>query len=132
MPAIKPIAIKDGAATPATRTYRPIRIDGDVASFVDRDAANALGNATLTVALKPGTKASPVTRAVVSLEIPSLAPATPGSTVEVVDYSNRVNVEFIMAKKGSRLSRTNLRSLIISALLNDDVILVVDDQENLY
>lgn len=131
MPAIKPIAVKDGATTPATHTFVPVRVDGDTASFVERSSTSSIGNRALTVAMKPGAKAAPVSRVAISFEIPVTAVAQ-GSTVEVVDHTNRVNVEFIMAKRGTRQGRLDLLAMFRDALDNSDVKLVITDLENMY
>lgn len=135
MPAVKPITVLDGAATPVSHTFTPIKVNGDLASFVERKGLTTLGWNGMDVTVKDTGKSSPVVRVTLKIALPNIITTTPpGSTasVESLDSSDGVTIEFLLAKKGSVAGRKNLRTITVNSLLNADIISVIENLENMY
>lgn len=76
MPAFGNLALNNGAATPVSQTFEPVRITGSLAKFQDKIGGVPAAYPTLQVSLDEPKNSSSNYRGYVKISIPSLDPVS--------------------------------------------------------
>jgi len=114
MPAFAPIAILDGASTPVSHTYAPVRIDANgVALLQERVGGVPVGYPTMTWSVRPPTSQGSTYKVTCKLVIPKVVTTTDstGKTVTSVDYSNQVETIYTVSQRSTQQERKDIRVL---------------------
>lgn len=130
MPANANIVINDGAATPVAHTFKPSRIDGDVALFFE-DKTSLIGRPKLTVGVRSPNGSGDAHKVQIRITQPKVITTTDtsGKSVTSVDYEDLGTVELMVSKRGSATERKDLRVLLSNVLINSQVASVIDNAE---
>jgi hypothetical protein len=144
MPAIAPIVINDGAATPVAHTFTPIGRDSDGVFWFEQTTpapVNQLGAKKIGYKQsrgKPNGQNLQNQESVVSytLHVPTLevlsnnsAGFTPAPTLA---YKEIARIEFRLAERGLKQERDDTRSLAFNLLQSAMVVANVDDLQPSY
>lgn len=135
MSAIAPIVIKDGAATPADRTFTPVKT---ALPAVWRENLSTLPESgMLKLVVNTQQQANGLVRARVSLTAPAMETATGGNSegytaAPKVAYSTVGYVEFMLPPRATTQQIKDVRVLLSNALLNAQVIDVIDGRATPY
>lgn len=120
------IAIADGAATPVTHTFKPV--DDNPPEWVDSDAAILYKHQQkrLIIDIKRAKGPAGVNRVSMTLNLPT---GGDGVTVPANENSRFAvcKVEFLLPAKGFKQERKDLRTLVMNALANAQIIDVIDE-----
>lgn len=130
MPANANIVINDGAATPVAHTFKPSRIDGDVAIFFE-DKTSLIGRPKLTVGVRNVATGGDAHKVQIRVTQPKVITTTDqtGKSVTSVDYEDLGTIELMYSKRGSASERKDLRVLLSNALMNGSIGQVIDNGE---
>jgi len=131
---ITTIVVPDAAATPVNHTFKPVKINGDSAIFLEQSSVNSIGYWPMTLQQR-----SPVVGQTEKLYRTKLSLATPvvynetinGVTRPTLGYTPRVNVEFVIPADAVLQNRKDLRKLLVGILNDASFIAMVENQENL-
>lgn len=135
MSAIAPIVIKDGAATPADRTFTPVKTMLPAVWRENLSTVPEAGQVKLVVDTKQ--QSNGLIRVKVSLTAPAMETAA-GSNSEGytaaprVAYSTVGSVEFLLPPRATTQQIKDTRVLLSNALLNAQIIDVVDGRATPY
>lgn len=138
MAAIAPIAIQDGASTPVTHTYNPIKMEPATYKRNGDTSVPPVGQEELVLSLNGGGVSSEaVNRAKLSLRIPVLETPAGGTgsgyvAPPKVAYYLQANVEFLLPNRSVGQQRKDLRKLVQSALDDAQVIALIETLEKPY
>lgn len=135
MPALAPVTIKDGAATPVDHIFTPSKIDANgIAALQERVSGIPVGYPTLTASVRNPTPQSNNYKVTLKLTEPKVVTTTDstGKAVTSVDYTNLCTVEMVISNRSTKQERKDLRMLVSNMLTNAAIISVVDDLENFY
>lgn len=132
MSAIANITINDGAATPVAHVFIPVQT---TPSAIWRDSAAAkpyrISQFQLTAVRKEGAGAKGLTRVRMALSLPTMGDGTSLPASEV-DYSHQVTIDFIMPNRGLEQERKNIRVLLANALVDAQVVSMIDALQSAY
>jgi hypothetical protein len=135
MSAIANIVVPDAAATPVSHTFKPSKIDGDTAYYVEQSASASAGFWPLSVQQRgplTGQK-DRVFRSTIKLAIPVMTTETVnGVSKPTLLYVMRANVEFLNPEDATLQNRKDLRKLLVGILNDSQVIDNVENQINTY
>lgn len=137
MSAIASIAVSDGEATPVTHTFDPLRIDGDVAYYVNRAPGYAVGFERLSLSVAPPTKQSrlykvrlragfPVMEVPVTATYSGIAPAPSKA------FEHGFDLVLFCPERGTLQQRKNMRYLLGNVLVNSQIISAIDSLANVW
>lgn len=136
MSAIANIAVPDAAATPVTKTFVPLKVEGDTARWVEKSNAQPVGWYSLSATLRPptGKQAGLPYRVTVDLAIPVTATYTSvsGAPVTVVDRVWRAKVELIESSTSTLQERKDGNKLLLGILGSAQFLAMLNDLENAY
>lgn len=120
------ITINDGATTPVAHTFNPV--SDSPPEWADTDTAKLYKHLQnrLTVSSKRVLNANGVNRVKLALSLPTGGDGVTVPSNEVSRYSNVV-VDFYLPAKGTKQERKDLRTLLLNALQNAQIIDVVDE-----
>jgi hypothetical protein len=120
MPANAVITLPDSQGTPVDHDFTPVRIKGDVASYINYVEAHAIGRETMNLSLSENTK---LRKMVVVLKVPRLITETINSVEvpSVPDYG-MLKVEVIVPMTWTQADAEDLVELGSEAL--DDAVIV--------
>lgn len=126
MPAIAQLSLAD--SVPVTRVYNPDRIDGGLATFIDRDTNNGIiaGVSPLTMSLQRPSKTSKLTKSRVKIVLPRL------NADNTLARSLTADVNFLLPESSTDQERGDLLALLISTLQTTEVSALVVNNESLY
>lgn len=132
MSAIANITIADGATSPVSHAFVPVQTSPNPV-WQDTDAAKAYkaSQYRISAVRKSNDSTKGLTRVRLALVLPTMGTgvALPASEV---DYSHQVTVEFIMPNRGLKQERKDLRVLIMNALVDAQVVDMVDELHAAY
>lgn len=149
MPALAPIVINDGQATPVAHTFNPAGPDENGVSFLyDRSGGIAVGFPELSINLRQPqrirsnsntkqTSSDRVFRATVVVRVPTLdvtSPAT-GTGIQPAPskaYDTVVKMEFLLPERTTLQNRKDILAYAKNILANSNVVSVVQDLESIY
>lgn len=135
MAAIAPIVIKDGAATPADRTFTPVR--SNLPAIWRENLSSLPESGQLRLVIDTKSQNNGTTRVRVSISAPAMETAT-GSNSEGYTAAPRVGyttvgfAEFVLPSRSTGQQIKDVRSLLGNALLNAQVIDVIDNRNTPY
>lgn len=144
MPALAPITINDGAATPVAHTFSPMSLDQvrQIANYADRSGGIPIGYPQVRVQLTPpapGGKSSTedrLYRAKFWVQLPvleALSVADTGFTpAPTVAYTLRFNGEFILPERATLQNRKDILAYAKNYLALALTTSVVQDLESVY
>lgn len=138
MAAIAPIAIQDGASTPVTHTFNPIKMEPATYKRNGDTAVPPVGQEELVLSLSGGGVSSEaVNRAKLSLRIPVLETPAGGTgsgyvAPPKVAFYLQANVEFLLPNRSVGQQRKDLRKLVQNALNDAQVVALIETLEKPY
>lgn len=140
MSALAPLFLPDGATTPVTHSFYPVRIDAaGVATYADRSSGIALGFPTFTYSIRsPLTKGTSRNYKVMAkmvlpvLEVTSPSTSTGIQPAPTKAYDLIATVEFVLPERSSLQERKNLLAFTWNALANDIINNGVQSFESVY
>lgn len=94
MPALAPIAIVDGASTPATHTFDPVNSEGSKADFANRAANIPAGYERLSIDVRRPGSATGAYRVIVGFNRPIVGTDVAGQEVVVRESNNSLALNF--------------------------------------
>lgn len=120
MSAIANIVVADAATTPVNHTFVPQKVSGDLAIWNEKSASTPQGYWELTSKMTDPTGNGTVYRIKVGFSYPVLKSYTDlsGNAVTAVDYTLRVNAEFIIPLRSILQNRKDVRKMFVG-ILND-------------
>ena len=138
MSAIAPITIDDGQTTPVAHIYNPIMTLPPTYVRNGDSSVPVVAQEKLVSSLKQGANTSDaINRAKMTLLIPVLETPSGGSSSGYVAppkvaYYLQANVEFLLPNRSTEVQRKDLRVLTSNALLNSQIVSLVDKLESSY
>lgn len=145
MPALAPVTINDGAATPVAHTFNPTNVSVGIATWHDRSGGIAIGYPRIATSLKfPSTPRSNgastsdrVIRANIKIVLPILEVTSPSTGTGIQPaptkaYDLTFNGEFILPERSSTQNRKDLVAYVRNYLAQSVVSAVVQDLESIY
>jgi len=139
MTAFAPIAINDGAASPASHTFTPRRLENGVAKYQDISTGIAAGYPTITLSLREPLKGSkvPMYKATMKFWVPKMETVnsstysgiTPAPTKA---YDCAATLELNLPERSEVGVRKDLRAYIANALAHADVKAMIEDLNMVY
>lgn len=145
MPALAPVTINDGAATPVAHNFTPTNVNEGVATWHDRVSGIAIGYPRIATSLKfPSTPKSNgastsdrVIRANIKVVLPILEVTSPSTGTGIQPaptkaYDLTFNGEFILPERSSTQNRKDIAALVRNYLATTVVASVVQDLESIY
>lgn len=127
MAAIAPLYLNDGASTPVSHTFSPVKIDSaGVASFADRVSGIALGFPVVSASVRGVSKTSRNYRVTGKVVLPILEVTSPSTATGIQPaptkaYDLIATVEFVLPERSSLAERNNLLAYV-GGFLNTGVI----------
>jgi hypothetical protein len=139
MPAFGNLIVNDATSpTPVAHTFNPVRIDKDgIAKHADRSSGIPVGYPTLDLQLKEPVSGSPVYKAVVHIDVPTLAQTSPstGSGIQpnpTKAYSHRAKLELWLPAVGTLQERKNILEYIENCLALTPIRQMIENLEAIY
>jgi len=129
MPALAPIVINDGAATPVAHTFTPVTTNGSDAVSSNRAATILSGAEQLTTSVRAPQSPTASWKIEIGLVLPTVA------TVDGLDQvvrSSKSSLVINFAQSSTAAERKNMRVLLMNALANADLIKVIETPEPQY
>lgn len=136
MPAAANIVIKDGATTPADRTFQPagyVGADKNAAIFVERTSGVLVGQNEIVIARRPA-NGGPTRKQTIKLTYPTTQSVTDdaGVTTQKVVYQELAAVDFVVSAQSTTQERKHLRCLLGNLMLNALVAQALDNDETFW
>lgn len=132
---ITTIVVPDAQATPVNHTFNPVKTNGDTAYLVEQSSAASVGYWPLALTQRAplaGQKER-VYRTKLSLAIPVTTTETiNGVSRPRLEYTSRVNLEFIIPEGATLQNRKDLRKLLVGIVNDASFVSMVESQQNLY
>lgn len=129
MPALAPIAVADGKATPVTHTFDPVTSNGQKARLANRSASIPSGQETLEIEVRePGSKT-----AAYAVGITMTRPVV--QTVDgqdVVVRQNKTSMTIYLAQTSSAADRKDDAIMLSNLLKHATVVDVIQNLSPLY
>lgn len=119
MPAIAPLSINDGQATPVAHSFVPVTTDGSVAKFAEKTAGIPLGYYILTHEVRQPKSDTGAIRVLTSLAMPTTQ--TVNGVLSVVRNSS-AQVTFNFAQDSTDQERKDLTAYVRNFLSNATVV----------
>lgn len=120
MGAISTITLADGETTPVNHDFVPVRVDGDIASYLEKSNSAAIGWWPMQISLRAPVRSrngASVYRCGLKLTIPVVQTETiNGVDVPSVTRTLRANVELVLPTASTTQERDNLVTLVQNAL----------------
>jgi hypothetical protein len=138
MPAIAPLTLADGQATPVNHTFSPVNIDAaGVARWADRSGGIAIGYPVFSYSNKVPTKGSRNYRLTMKVSTPvleqtSASTATGIQPAPIKAYEPLCNIEFVLPERSTLAQRKDLLAYVRNVLANTIVTTGVQDFESIY
>lgn len=129
MPALAPISINDGAATPVAHVFTPIQSDRGVAEYANRSATIPQGCESLKVDVRRPTSATAAWRFVLSMEKPTVG--TVDGQEKVVRFGTSA-VTLNISQLSTEQERKDQLKLLANLLLHPDIVSAVTKLESMY
>lgn len=130
MPQATTLAIEDGAATPVTHTFTPVRqlaATGEMV-FSNQSATKLANRETLSVRVRDVVGSNP---AKVAIKLQAPVEATVDGVV-VKTQDNLLGFDFVVSPESSADERKARRILFANLLLHPEVAIVIDNVEAFY
>jgi hypothetical protein len=138
MPAIAAIVIKDGAATPADKTFGPVNVNADgIASYADRTGGIALGYPMISASVRQPTKGSRNFKVVIKVVTPVLEVTSPSTSTGIQPaptkaYDLTSLHEFILPERSTLAQRNDILAFAKNLLSNAQITSLVQNLESVY
>lgn len=137
MSAIAQIAVADGASTPVTRNFDPLRIDGNVAHWEDRVGGIPVGYGRLALSVIPPSKQSRIYKVRLRMGLPVMEVQLSGTYNGLVPvpskaFENGVDMTFFCPERAVESQRKDLRVLTMHLLENAIVVQALEKLANVY
>lgn len=135
MSAIANIVVPDAAATPVNHTFKPTRVDGDLAAYVEQSASASVGFWPLTIQQRAPLQGQKdrVFRTTAKLQIPVVTTETiNGVARPTLLYTLRGTVEFVCPEDATLQNRKDLRKLLVGIMNDAQFIDNVENQINTF
>jgi len=131
MAAIAAITLDDGETPPVVRTYSPVSIKGDLATWFDRtyNSGMSAGFGQLTASLVRPSKTSKLNKVRVKLALPTLIT---GGVSPFVEYTTSVDIQFLLPELSTEADRQNVLALAKNALAEAIIEAMVVDLDSVY
>lgn len=129
MPALAPISIADGAATPVTHIFSPVTTDGQLALLQEKVGVPK-GFPSLTLSLRQPVNGNGLYRAKIQLAVPVTGVDAAGSTI--VRYSTTATLDIVLPDQSSQQERKNIRVLISNLLKDASVVALLESPEPIW
>jgi len=138
MPAFASLSLLDGASTPVSHTFSPVKIDAaGVAHFAERTGGIGVGFATATLSVRAPSKTSRNYKVVAKMVVPTLETIT-GPTVNGITppptkaYDCMATIEFVLPDRSTAQERKNLRAMFKNMIGQSPMIDAIESLENIY
>lgn len=134
MPSNTPIVIADGAATPVNHTFAPDNIVGNTTNWVEVVSGVPVGYPKLQYVRREPVNGGSQWKIVLSMSQPKVITTTDtsGKTVTSVDYTNRIEINYLVDRRSTKQERKDLRVLGSNLLANATIASAVDDLLGFY
>lgn len=149
MPALAPIVINDGQATPVAHTFNPAGPDESGTSYLyDRSGGIAIGFPEVSISLRPPVRArngkgstlrsnERVYRAVLAIRVPTMDITSPSTGTGIQPapskaYDTVVKIEFILPERTTTQNRKDILAYAKNLLGHAIAVSIVQDLESIY
>lgn len=132
---ITAVTAYDAESTPVLRTFNPIKVEGELATWYERTATTAAGYYPLRISLRaPQVSSSDsVYRAKLTFAMPVTVDETVnGVTRTKVERTYRASLDVLIPAQGVQQERDNFIELLANILDDSTVRSVFENVENIY
>lgn len=132
------IVIKDGATPAVDHTFVPTNRDGNgVMVFVDQSGDIPVGYNRLTARLQEPSANSANYKVTLNIWRRTLEATSPSTSTGIqpaptLAYSQIGGVSFDLPKRGTKAERKDIRSFMVNALNNPQIVAMIEDLVNVY
>jgi len=138
MSAIASLTLNDGASTPVTHTFAPVKIDpAGIAKWADRSGGIALGYPVITMSLREPSKTSRNYKLMAKVVVPTLEVTSPSTSTGIQPaptkaYDCLATVEMVFPERTTLAERKNLSAFVKNLLSNAVTTAAVENFEAVY